>query len=172
MSSSPVLGVLLSSTVPRLMWGFETDSENLCPRLIGGKPFAVRLCGKMTRGMRSLEYFTTHQVGKSYQSIKKLDISTNTKFDYQFSVELEQWKYGSPQQQLRSKRQVIIMRRLNQILISFLARETFYIVMTRLNQIFINFLARETFYFRCEGLDWDLFIKDYVTVTSLNYHRF
>ena len=31
-------------------------------RLVGGKPFAVRLCDKMTRGMRSLEYFTTHQV--------------------------------------------------------------------------------------------------------------
>jgi hypothetical protein len=31
-------------------------------RMVGGKPFAVRLCGKMTRGMRSLEYFTTHQV--------------------------------------------------------------------------------------------------------------
>jgi hypothetical protein len=35
---------------------------NVHRRLVGGKPFAVRLCGKMTRGMRSLEYFTTHQV--------------------------------------------------------------------------------------------------------------
>ena len=29
---------------------------------VGRKPFAVRLCHKMQRGMRSLEYFTTHQV--------------------------------------------------------------------------------------------------------------
>ena len=26
------------------------------------------------------------------------------------------------------------------------------------------FFARETFYFRCEGLDWDQFIQDYVMV--------
>ena len=41
---------------------FTIQSHDICCRLIGGKPFAVRLCGKMTRGMRSLEYFTTHQV--------------------------------------------------------------------------------------------------------------
>ena len=72
----------------------------MCCRLIGGKPFAVKLCGKMTRGMRSLEYFTTHQV---WQII-------HYKFKFKLSVELEQWKYGSPEQQLRSKGQVLLWR--------------------------------------------------------------
>ena len=30
-------------------------------KLFGKNPFAVRLCNKMHRGMRSLEYFTTHE---------------------------------------------------------------------------------------------------------------
>eukprot|EP00092_Neocalanus_flemingeri_P005847 GFUD01006292.1.p1 GENE.GFUD01006292.1~~GFUD01006292.1.p1 ORF type:complete len:503 (-),score=131.65 GFUD01006292.1:35-1543(-) len=34
---------------------------DLVCRLFGRQPFAVRLCDKMHRGMRSLEYFTTHQ---------------------------------------------------------------------------------------------------------------
>merc|ERR1719348_2179345 len=34
---------------------------DLVCKCIGMKTFAVRLCNKMHRGMRSLEYFTTHQ---------------------------------------------------------------------------------------------------------------
>jgi len=77
---------------------------DLAFRLIGGKPFAVKLCGKMTRGMRSLEYFTTHQWSWSNDNTEALSNSLDPK-------------------------------------------------------------DRETFYFRCEGLDWDLFIRDYVMGT-------
>ena len=38
-----------------------TDLAVAC---VGQKPFALRLCHKMQRGMRSLEYFTTHQVDR------------------------------------------------------------------------------------------------------------
>lgn len=38
-----------------------TDLAVTC---VGQKPFALRLCHKMQRGMRSLEYFTTHQVDR------------------------------------------------------------------------------------------------------------
>jgi len=44
-------------------------------RLFGGKPFAVRLCEKMTRGMRSLEYFTTHQWSWSNKNTEELSNS-------------------------------------------------------------------------------------------------
>jgi len=54
-----------SSTVNRLyelvlheLPAYVTD---LACRAVGKKPFAVYLCNKMHRGMRSLEYFTTHE---------------------------------------------------------------------------------------------------------------
>lgn len=77
---------------------------DLAVRLIGKKPFAVRLCEKMTRGMRSLEYFTTHQ-----------------------------WSWSNG-----------VVEALNDRLVQ---------------------KDRELFYFRCEGLDWDSFIHDYVVGT-------
>merc|ERR1719430_1237661 len=54
-----------NSTINRvhelLFHDLPANLTDLVVRLFGGKPFAVHLCGKMTRGMRSLEYFTTHQ---------------------------------------------------------------------------------------------------------------
>ena len=41
---------------------FPARVTDIVVGMFGRKPFAVRLCNKMQRGMRSLEYFTTHQV--------------------------------------------------------------------------------------------------------------
>ena len=41
---------------------FPAKVTDIIVSIFGRKPFAVRLCNKMQRGMRSLEYFTTHQV--------------------------------------------------------------------------------------------------------------
>ena len=41
---------------------FPAKLTDLICTLFGKEPFAVRLCNKMQKGMRSLEYFTTHQV--------------------------------------------------------------------------------------------------------------
>ena len=41
---------------------FPAQVTDIIVRIFGRKPFAVRLCNKMQRGMKSLEYFTTHQV--------------------------------------------------------------------------------------------------------------
>ena len=43
---------------------FPARMTDLICTLFGKDPFAVRLCNKMQKGMRSLEYFTTHQVRK------------------------------------------------------------------------------------------------------------
>jgi len=40
---------------------FPARVTDIVVGMFGRKPFAVRLCNKMQRGMRSLEYFTTHQ---------------------------------------------------------------------------------------------------------------
>ena len=56
---------------------------DLVARLVGGKPFAVRLCDKMTRGMRSLEYFTTHQWSWDCGNMEQLSDSMAAKDRYQ-----------------------------------------------------------------------------------------
>ena len=54
-----------SSTVNRMhelvLHELPAHVTDLICRVFGKVPFAVRLCNKMHRGMRSLEYFTTHQ---------------------------------------------------------------------------------------------------------------
>ena len=42
--------------------------------LFGKEPFAVRLCNKMQKGMRSLEYFTTHEVTVEITEINILTV--------------------------------------------------------------------------------------------------
>jgi len=62
---------------------------DLAMRAVGGKPFAVRLCGKMTRGMRSLEYFTTHQWSWSSKNTEALSDSLHPKDRDMFFFRLE-----------------------------------------------------------------------------------
>ena len=48
---------------------FPARMTDLICTLFGKDPFAVRLCNKMQKGMRSLEYFTTHQVRRVWGSL-------------------------------------------------------------------------------------------------------
>lgn len=97
-----------SSTVNRLyeLVLHETPAHvtDLVCRAVGKKPFAVRLCNKMHRGMRSLEYFTTHE-----------------------------WTWDSS--------------------------NTTSLANTMEDK------DRDTFYFLLEGLEWDLFIEEYIKGT-------
>lgn len=71
---------------------FLTD---LAVRLVGKKPFAVRLCRKMTRGMRSLEYFTTHQWSWSNETTEKLSNSLEKKDKDMFNFRLDGMDWDS-----------------------------------------------------------------------------
>merc|ERR1719481_462059 len=62
---------------------------DLIVRLCGKKPFAVRLCNKMTRGMRSLEYFTSNQWTWTSDASDKLNKSLDAKDREMFFFRME-----------------------------------------------------------------------------------
>jgi len=97
-----------NSTVNRLyelvLHELPAHVTDLVCKAVGKKPFAVRLCNKMHRGMRSLEYFTTHEWTWESGNTKNLAKTMETK-------------------------------------------------------------DRETFYFQLDGLEWDLFIEEYIKGT-------
>merc|ERR550532_3538227 len=55
---------------------FPAKLTDLICTLFGKEPFAVRLCNKMQKGMRSLEYFTTHQWTWETTNIEKYTLGT------------------------------------------------------------------------------------------------
>jgi len=63
-------------------------------KLIGKNPFAVRLCNKMHRGMRSLEYFTTHEWTWDSRNTENLanSLDEKDKETFFFKVDGIQWE--------------------------------------------------------------------------------
>lgn len=73
---------------------FPAQVTDIIVRIFGRKPFAVRLCNKMQRGMKSLEYFTTHQWTWENQNVVQLEKSmddTDREIFY-FNLESLDWQ--------------------------------------------------------------------------------